>query len=813
MQVRERIALGVALVAMTALMVELLLMRVFDVILRTNLSYMILASAMFAFGLAGVYAALRPLRPDAETGPHVARLALAFGVVCGVMLPILNVLPFSYDRIEEQPVAQLFHFGVMYLVVSAPFFLAGLIVIRVFSAYTSQIRSLYCWDLCGAAVGAVLPAPFIPLIGPGGLMFVAAAAGLLAAALFAASVRLRVAALIAALALISTPFVRTNGYYDFREHGNKRGVATARQAGSVELTRWDPIAKIDVISRPRTDKKTGHMRVRYKHVAYDGGSMSSGLYAFDGNYAALRQALEDDMSNVQFHFWNRGVAVSHYLKADTGAEVLIIGSAGGQETKAALSYNPSHVDAVEMVAAVVDLVKHDYAAYIGGIFNDPRVEVRVGEGRTFLRGAQRRYDIIQMFSNHTSSSIAAGTGAMSTTYLQTAEAYIEYFERLQDDGVLHVNHRIYPKMITTAALAWKRMGRSDFRRHVVVYERAGLDKVPALLIKMSPWTNAEIDRLNAFMLRPGVAWDTWRLVENPLDPDNSFLSGDFYSGDFPPALAAAMDFRILPATDDRPYFDFLRRRIAPLKPAPERFLNVSTAMTLNAQLKRGMFPADVIHFFVTGAGALFFTVLCVFIPLLFSETGRTHWPGKWASLVYFACLGAGFIMIEFTCIQVFMKLVGFPLYTYSTVIFTLLLAAGLGSLSAKRLHIDPVNRWWTPFGGLLVCGGLLWVVHPYLFDVCLAAPMTSRIVAAAGMLFPMSFFMGMPLPLGILAVERQPRGAVAWAWGMNGLFTVIGGLAAAVLSIFFGFKFTLTLAFALYVLAGLAFVRLRQVAL
>ena len=55
-----------------------------------------------------------------------------------------------------------------------------------------------------------------------------------------------------------------------------------------------------------------------------------------------------------------------------------------------------------------------------------------------------------MFSNHTSSSIAAGTGAMATTYLQTAEAYKEYFSHLKDDGILHINHHIYPKMVATA---------------------------------------------------------------------------------------------------------------------------------------------------------------------------------------------------------------------------------------------------------------------------------------------------------------------------------------------------------------------------
>jgi hypothetical protein len=66
------------------------------------------------------------------------------------------------------------------------------------------------------------------------------------------------------------------------------------------------------------------------------------------------------------------------------------------------------------------------------------------------------------------------------------------------------------------------------------------------------------------------------------------------------------------------------------------------------------------------------------------------------------------------------------------------------------------------------------------------------------MIFPLGFFLGMPFPLGILAIEHQPRGAVAWAWGMNGLFTVIGGLASVLGGLEIGFNFTIVIALALY---------------
>jgi sugar phosphate permease len=167
-------------------------------------------------------------------------------------------------------------------------------------------------------------------------------------------------------------------------------------------------------------------------------------------------------------------------------------------------------------------------------------------------------------------------------------------------------------------------------------------------------------------------------------------------------------------------------------------------------------------------------------------------------LAYFSCLGAGFITLELVFIQKFMQLIGSPLYTYSAVIFTMLLGAGIGSAASERLGIDNRRRWALPFVAIIVVGLALVLVYPALAKSGLALPVAGRIAVAAVMIFPLGFFLGMPFPLGILAIEHQPRGAIAWAWGMNGLFTVIGGLASVFASLLWGFNITVVLALALY---------------
>jgi len=160
-----------------------------------------------------------------------------------------------------------------------------------------------------------------------------------------------------------------------------------------------------------------------------------------------------------------------------------------------------------------------------------------------------------------------------------------------------------------------------------------------------------------------------------------------------------------------------------------------------------------------------------------------------------------------------MKLIGSPLYTSSIVIFMLLFSAGIGSFATSKLNITPANRWQLPFLGILAVVLLLLLIYPYVFNFFLASPLLIRILAACALIFPLGFFLGMPFPLGILTLQNLRSGAVAWAWGMNGLFTVIGGLAGVILSITWGFQITLLIACLQYVVALLAFARIRSVPL
>jgi spermidine synthase len=799
--------------AAASLMLELLLMRAFDVMLTPGMAYLVVSSAVFSIGVAGIYATLRPLRDTARLSRALASASLAFALASVLVLPAMNLLPFDFNEIMAAPVVQLLSFAGMYLFLVAPFLLVGWIFATTFSVHAEHIKRLYFFDLVGAGVGCLCLLPLLPLFGPGGAVLIVSGLGLVSSGIFAQQRSWIVLSSIVAVVMFSIPLMKMPDYFEFKEHAPKRGIRQARADGRIELIRWDPISKITIVDETWSPaiSHPWHLSGDRKHIAYDGGNQSSFFYRFDGDLGRLRRSLDRGDVTLREHFWQRGVLASHYLKRDSDQSVLILGSAGGQETKAALLYGAARVDAVELVGAVIDLGRNEYSDYIGDIFHNPAVRTHAGEGRSFLRQTSNKYDIIQMYSNHTSSSIAQGTGALAPKFLQTAEAYGEYFRHLKRDGVLHINHPYYPRMITTAALAWKESGNTNFERHVVVFTNEGEVGLPTVLIKMTPWSSDEIQAIEAFLEQEsdGVK-DSFTLAENPTQREQSFLSADFYSGEFPQSLAEKLPVDFRPCTDDEPYFSLLRKHHGPIDVDPAVFVDDTLAKKLNSKLRRGWIPMDTVHLYVFGVISVVFALLAVFLPIRFSRVGREHRRGAGWRLAYFACLGTGFIIIELVFIQTFVQLIGYPFYAFATIIVTLLLSAGLGSVCSDKWGIGVRGRWFVPFVAILGLGLLITAVRPWLFDLGLALPTWGRIFLAGVTVFPLGFFLGMPFPLGVLSIQGLPRSAVAWAWGINGVATVVGGFLSVILSVKFGYTNTLLVALGIYAIAALTFPGMRR---
>lgn len=77
-----------------------------------------------------------------------------------------------------------------------------------------------------------------------------------------------------------------------------------------------------------------------------------------------------------------------------------------------------------------------------------------------------------------------------------------------------------------------------------------------------------------------------------------------------------------------------------------------------------------------------------------------------------------------------------------------------------------------------------------------------RIGAAAAMLLPLGFCMGIPFPSGIRLLQeihREPL--IPWMWGVNGLGSVLGSTLTIAVAIRFGFTEAMIAGAALYLAA------------
>lgn len=197
----------------------------------------------------------------------------------------------------------------------------------------------------------------------------------------------------------------------------------------------------------------------------------------------------------------------------------------------------------------------------------------------------------------------------------------------------------------------------------------------------------------------------------------------------------------------------------------------------------------------------------VVLPLVYGwRTILSRNPGKLRTIGYFACLGAGYVMVEVGLIAQFSKALGNATISASVLITGMLVFSGLGSLASERY----LERAHTIMPKLFLAIGAMLIGYGLALDRALdwiaALPFVLRLIVCFILILPPAFLMGLPMPIAMAWLSRLGKDHMfLWAWSVNGCFSVVGAALVPVVAVSFGLAAVLIISGCAYLLAMLGF--------
>src|SRR2546427_2473154 len=135
----RRLYLGVFLISAATLLLELTLTRIFDVILWSNLAYLIVSSAIFGFGVGGIILMRWPM-DHVSSARIVAAGASVFAATVLLLIPALVFIPANLDAVSDHLAQQIAAFGTLYLFLLTPFVASGVVITTLVNRDSSHIH-------------------------------------------------------------------------------------------------------------------------------------------------------------------------------------------------------------------------------------------------------------------------------------------------------------------------------------------------------------------------------------------------------------------------------------------------------------------------------------------------------------------------------------------------------------------------------------------------------------------------------------------------------------------------------------------------
>ena len=814
-------------VSLTALCYEVLLTRYFSFSQWNHLSFMVISIVLFGFGASGsVLSLVERRRPGwsaamLDSGAILRLLVICSVATSGSFLLVKNI-PLDYFRmpLEWRQGAYLL---LTFVILLLPFFCAGSVISLAFVGMSAQAGWIYFANMSGSAVGAVLPALLLPLLGEGRIVLCCALLLLLLPFLYALASRRAaeridrggcgaiLAVSVILMLLTCLPLVCRGG-----------ALLEIRPSPYKLLPQVLQYPETAVVSRSNTIRgRLYRLESPYIRFApglslkYSGDLPPATFLVEDADALFVLYDLTDERSAAFSRFLHS--YAGYALRAGRSVDrVLILQGGGGLSLPCAAAAGARDITLLVEHPEAAALYRERYAGggveggrLLGkGVSASPSVSVVSGNLRRRVAGDGNRYDRIQLEAWGPS---VPGMASLDQEHLLTVEAFTDYLRHLNPGGVLIVSRNLLLppsdmlKIFAAAYAGVREAGIEEPIRHLLLLR--GWDSY-TLLASPSAFDRGAVNELQGFCRRCNfdlVFYDG--IKEEEANRFNTFAQA-FHFRELRSLSQALVENR------ERAYFRGHTLNIAPARdnsPFHSRF-----ARLLKLKLLFRSTGSRLYSLFLSGE-TIVLVVLCIaavlglFLLLLPRFVFRPPQPTDEASrsrtagaIIYFLAAGSGFMFAEMAFLQSFTFVFGNPVIAFTVLLAELLVLSGIGGAVSAR---------WTrrQLPTVLI---ILVVWQILLFAVF--APVQQRLLQAApavlalgsfGLLAPIAVLMGVPFPVGLRVLVSSPR-LQAFGWGANGVASVIASILAIPLTMTWSIGGLLLLAAVSYaVMFGISMLR------
>lgn len=790
-----RLSFSIGLLSVSIISYQLLLIQILSIVQWYHFAYMIISIAMLGFGTAGTIIALFRnyfiKRSDA---------LLPFFIITSSLLMVLAIAISQTDLIRFDSYLLFVDYGhipklmLTYLVFMLPFLFGALSIGLVFVKYVDKIGTLYFANMIGSGIGGIITIFLMWNFFPGQLLSVIALISLIAGLILIPKKQIIFFSIFTLITLSSIIYFYLNPF-TLKVSEYKSISRTVNLPETEIVTRESsPYGLLEIVNTPYLRYAPG-LSLKYPGVI----SVNNAAFNNGDWLGPLISSGNDSLNPVEY-----STEMLPYV-INKNKNALILGSGTGRQITTALLNNIKTITAVESNRALIGLLTNVFQNEVDSVYTNSSVKVDNSSSRTYILSSQEKYDLITLPIIDAFGG-TSGMFSLQEQYLLTVESFSDMWDRLNDSGTITITTWIdYPfrnplKIIATLSEMLGRQNINEPEQHIAAIKNWNTITIS---IKKSPITQKEIESVRMFctemnfdpIILPGIHQDERERF-------NQFQDGSLYvlldrilsSQEEREKVYNEYPFNIRPATDNQPYYSqFLMWKSIPL--LAELFGDQSVAF----------FEVGYLILYITFAQIVLLALLLIVVPLF-----KLGFKGgnKVRTLFYFSGLGIGYMFIEIILIQRFTLYFGNVIYAAAAVVCLMLVSSGIGSFVSQRIKIQ--SKYFIVIISVIIFSLLIYTI--FLSDILkmtIGSGLSIKIVISALIIAPTAFFMGMPFPLGLrlLSSNSETLAHIPWAWGINGMFSVVATVLVTIVAIELGFVWVMIFAIAAYSLSLLTKLR------